>query len=260
MVDIKEPEAAVDLVQLAARAGEKDRPGTVIAEGEEKKRAKKKAKRIANKCDHCFGYDDMACISACPTGAIIQIDPRALFRRDGGLIDRAEKYFETTPFELGYSQTTRTQGVWLMYSLFALATIGDAERARPTLERLAGDSYEVGDHRVVRAFASLAFGRLADRRGIGRLTELAKDEDGVVRWHAAVALGDVGSAEGVAALIGLLGDAIPFCRAHAAIALAQIGDPAAIPALEKTTGDGVPRVAKIAQESLDALRALPRKE
>ncbi len=28
---------------------------------------KKKAKRIANKCDHCLGYSDLACISACPT-------------------------------------------------------------------------------------------------------------------------------------------------------------------------------------------------
>lgn len=126
MVDIKE-EPAIDLVQLARKGKEAeggDRPGTQIAKGEEKKAAKKKAKRIANKCDHCFGFADMACITACPTGAIIQIDPRALFRRDGGMIDRAERYFETTPFELGWSQTTKTQGVWLMYTLFGLSTIG----------------------------------------------------------------------------------------------------------------------------------------
>jgi Fe-S-cluster-containing hydrogenase component 2 len=118
MVDIKD-DAPVDLVQIAAQ-----KQGTQIAKGEEKKEKKKKAKRIANKCDHCFGYSDMACISACPTGAIIQIDPRALFRRDGGLVDRAHRYFETTPFEIGYSTTTKTQGVYFMQFLFFLATVG----------------------------------------------------------------------------------------------------------------------------------------
>lgn len=140
MVDIKEEQPAIDLLALAAKAKAKakaeaegiedsagakaDKPATMIAQGEEKKQAKKKPKRIANKCDHCFGYEDMACISACPTGAIIQIDPRALFRRDGGLIDRAERYFEPAPFEIGYSQTTRTQGVWLMQASFLLAMAG----------------------------------------------------------------------------------------------------------------------------------------
>jgi hypothetical protein len=101
---------------------QKDRPATRVAKGEENAPAKKKKpKRIANKCDHCFGFEDMACISACPTGAIIQIDPRALFRRDGGLVERADRYFERAPFELGWSQTTREQGVRGMYALFALA-------------------------------------------------------------------------------------------------------------------------------------------
>jgi Fe-S-cluster-containing hydrogenase component 2 len=119
MVDIKDerPKKEED--------DEEDRPKTRIAKGEEgaKEKKAKKAKRIANKCDHCFGFADMACISACPTGAIVQIDPRALFRRDGGFIDRAHKYFEPAPFEHGYSQTTRTQGVWGMLTLFGLATI-----------------------------------------------------------------------------------------------------------------------------------------
>lgn len=129
MVDIIEPEEeAIDIVQLAADkqgvSRGKDKPGTVIAAGEEKKAKKKKPKRIANKCDHCLGYSDLACISACPTGAIIQIDPRALFRRDGGMIDRAEKYFDPAPFEQGYSQATRSQGVSLMLVLFTLTGAG----------------------------------------------------------------------------------------------------------------------------------------
>lgn len=123
MVDIKDEAPAPDLVQLVKK-GKDDKPGTMIAKGEEAVEKKKKAKRIANKCDHCFGYADMACITACPTGAIIQIDPRALFRRDGGLIDRADRYFEPEPFNLGYAQTTRVQGVWGMQILFVLSTLG----------------------------------------------------------------------------------------------------------------------------------------
>lgn len=38
-----------------------------------------KGKNIAQKCDNCTGYDDMACISACPTGALFQVDGVELF-------------------------------------------------------------------------------------------------------------------------------------------------------------------------------------
>ena len=122
MVDLR-PES-VDLVGMVQQSS--DKPPTVIAQGEERKAKKKKAKRIANKCDHCFGYDDLACISACPTGAIIQIDPRTLFRRDGGFIERAEKYFDPAPFTDGYAETTRQQGVWFMRVLSMLATVAVA--------------------------------------------------------------------------------------------------------------------------------------
>jgi Fe-S-cluster-containing dehydrogenase component len=33
-----------------------------------------KPKFVADKCNHCEGYDDMACISNCPTGAIIEVE------------------------------------------------------------------------------------------------------------------------------------------------------------------------------------------
>lgn len=120
----------VDIIDVVKEAEQVEAPKklmTVIAAGEEvrPKAAKKgKPKRIANKCDHCIGYSDLACISACPTGAIIQIDPRALFRQDGGLIERAEKYFDSKPFEQGYSHAVGVQGVSLMRVLFTLALIG----------------------------------------------------------------------------------------------------------------------------------------
>jgi Fe-S-cluster-containing hydrogenase component 2 len=37
-------------------------------------------RRIANKCDHCATYGDQACVSACPTGSLIEVDAYALFR------------------------------------------------------------------------------------------------------------------------------------------------------------------------------------
>ena len=38
-----------------------------------------RARRIANKCDHCGSYRDQACVSACPTGSLIEISAHALF-------------------------------------------------------------------------------------------------------------------------------------------------------------------------------------
>ena len=46
-----------------------------------------RARRIANKCDHCMSYGDQACVSACPTGALIEISAYDLFheRSDSAL-------------------------------------------------------------------------------------------------------------------------------------------------------------------------------
>ncbi len=39
-----------------------------------------RTRRIANKCDHCIAYGDQACVSACPTGSLIEINTYDLFR------------------------------------------------------------------------------------------------------------------------------------------------------------------------------------
>jgi len=39
-----------------------------------------RARRIANKCDHCIAYGDQACVSACPTGSLIELNAYDLFR------------------------------------------------------------------------------------------------------------------------------------------------------------------------------------
>src|ERR1700680_2534236 len=36
-------------------------------------------KKLAIKCDLCAGYDNQACVQACPTGAAIRVQPSAFF-------------------------------------------------------------------------------------------------------------------------------------------------------------------------------------
>lgn len=40
-----------------------------------------KVERVAVKCDLCFGYSDYACVTGCPVGAAMRIDPVAAFGR-----------------------------------------------------------------------------------------------------------------------------------------------------------------------------------
>ncbi len=39
-----------------------------------------RARRIASKCDHCYGYSTQACVSACPTGSLIEVSAYELFQ------------------------------------------------------------------------------------------------------------------------------------------------------------------------------------
>lgn len=56
-------------------------------------------RRIANKCDHCSDYHDQACVSACPTGSLIEISPAALFAERGEA--RSGEVLPPEPFETG---------------------------------------------------------------------------------------------------------------------------------------------------------------
>ncbi|HNN51755.1 MAG TPA: 4Fe-4S dicluster domain-containing protein [Pseudomonadota bacterium] len=40
---------------------------------------KAKPRRVASKCDHCASFEDQACISACPTDAIVEMSPDVAF-------------------------------------------------------------------------------------------------------------------------------------------------------------------------------------
>jgi Fe-S-cluster-containing hydrogenase component 2 len=68
MINVAEPELDSFHPRLKARLDRTDK----LAFGPGKGR-KAPARRIASKCDHCAGYGDQACVSACPTGALIEV-------------------------------------------------------------------------------------------------------------------------------------------------------------------------------------------
>ena len=60
---------------------------------------KAKLRRIASKCDHCVNYEDQACISACPTAALLEIPPEAAFvERTESMADAAKGGYEQSVF------------------------------------------------------------------------------------------------------------------------------------------------------------------
>ena len=75
MVNVAEPEMPSFNPTFKARLERGGKLGFGPGKGR-----KAPARRIANKCDHCAGYGDQACVSACPTGSLIEISAPALFR------------------------------------------------------------------------------------------------------------------------------------------------------------------------------------
>ena len=99
MVNVAEPEMPTFNPVFKARLEK----GNKLAFGAGKGR-KAPARRIANKCDHCAGYADQACVSACPTGSLIEISPAALFRERAEPKGKKRKRLDvlpTTPFTEG---------------------------------------------------------------------------------------------------------------------------------------------------------------
>ncbi len=48
-------------------------------------------KKIAIKCDLCAGYDNQACVQACPTGAAIRVNPTTFFGSTEEILRRRAK-------------------------------------------------------------------------------------------------------------------------------------------------------------------------
>ncbi len=80
---------------------------------------KKVPKKVATKCDRCAGYDDMACISACPTGSMIDATPEDIFGLESAkTIDQS---CDTRPFEEGWSEQSTPRALpKVLYGLSAV--------------------------------------------------------------------------------------------------------------------------------------------
>ena len=81
------PYGAIDMVEVEPDAPTFKKDFKHAARQEERARVRRRApaaiaraRRIANKCDHCIAYGDQACVSACPTGSLIEINAYDLFR------------------------------------------------------------------------------------------------------------------------------------------------------------------------------------
>ncbi len=98
------PYGAIDMVNVAEPEMPSYRPevkerldkGGKLAFGPGKGR-KAPARRIANKCDHCAGFKEQACVSACPTGALIEISPAQIFRERAQPTGRRRKRLHVLP-------------------------------------------------------------------------------------------------------------------------------------------------------------------
>jgi Fe-S-cluster-containing dehydrogenase component len=71
-----------DNIQMAPRPAESRAPNavarvsTVVARPAERSATPQRSAEIAVKCDLCHGYEAPACVEACPTGAVLRIDPQ----------------------------------------------------------------------------------------------------------------------------------------------------------------------------------------
>ena len=155
---------------------------------------KARLRRIASKCDHCAFYPDQACISACPTGALIEILPsdavtqlpdqarqaaKAGYDRTAAIdlkqlnTTRAfTKGFEKLP-ELGRARAPRTQlmvGLWWAVGLLAVAAFA-VEIALRKLWPAWSLSYFLAVH-VDGIDADLALARTDFRPGCGLAVNL----------------------------------------------------------------------------------------
>jgi len=92
MVNVAEPELASFSPAFKARLERGGKLGFGPGKGR-----KAPARRIANKCDHCAGYAEQACVSACPTGALIEIAPATLFRERGVATGARRKRLDMLP-------------------------------------------------------------------------------------------------------------------------------------------------------------------
>ncbi len=75
MIDVEDPESPTYRHGFKLRLDDKGKLAFGAGTGR-----LARPRRIANKCDHCATYGDQACVSACPTGSLIEVSAYDLFR------------------------------------------------------------------------------------------------------------------------------------------------------------------------------------
>ncbi len=110
----------------------------VDGDGEPKKGKKKgkdeddapksdKKKQMAIKCDHCFGYEDMACVTPCPTAAIFDLSQRELFERvDLYGVTGEEAADVAATFRPVYNEVKPGDRSWLQAMLWSVSLVSAA--------------------------------------------------------------------------------------------------------------------------------------
>ena len=75
----------------------------------------------AVKCDNCAGYSDRACIAACPTGALIEVQTDKVFFQDETSTANDTRRFSDAPFVLGLPGKARWK-VWAAVCTLVILT------------------------------------------------------------------------------------------------------------------------------------------
>lgn len=81
------PYGAISMVDLSAapafveKMAERSARARLVVNANDRHPLVDRRLRVANKCDHCAGYADQACISACQHEAIFEVRPQPLFLR-----------------------------------------------------------------------------------------------------------------------------------------------------------------------------------
>jgi Fe-S-cluster-containing hydrogenase component 2 len=68
------------------------------------------AARIAVKCDLCAGYDDYACVTACPVGAAFRVDPLKSLEVQTAVSDLDARALPQSPYQSPYQPPSPYQG------------------------------------------------------------------------------------------------------------------------------------------------------
>ncbi len=101
--------------------------GVEIAEPNTKEMARFAASRgmrkYANKCDHCHGHEDKACLTACPTHALLDVEPQSVFSLAQ---NEGPAFLHTEPFLQGFDAPQFARRSSRLARLVAFLAVGVA--------------------------------------------------------------------------------------------------------------------------------------